>query len=169
MSQSLLPTGCHDATSAAELLGMSKRALLKRMRELGWLVVSGQDHNLPRIEYKKRGWLTTQERGYCLKGKKEIGKTYQVMLLTQTGFNALKTLLQNNPQPAGAAATEAEQAPQPKAPTASQRAPEARAVPVVTFNRYASEAEQIKANEAERKKCLEQLAEWGIPVASGGN
>lgn len=162
MSQSLLPSGCHDATSAAELLGMSKKALLRRMRELGWLMVGGQDHNLPRREYVKRGWLTTQPRGYCLKGKKEITKTYEVMLLTQTGFNALKTLLQNNPPATGATATEAEQA--EKLPTANQRAPEARAVPVVTFNRYASEAEQKKATEAERQKCLEQLAEWGIAV-----
>lgn len=159
MSQSLLPPGCHDANSAAELLGMSKRALLQRMRELGWLIVGGKDRNLPRNEYKKRGWLTTLERGYCLKGKKEITKTYEVMLLTQMGYQALKTQLQNNPQPAGAAATDAEQAPQQKAPSASQRAPDARALPVVTFNRNAA--------EIERQKCLNQMADWGIPVAAG--
>src|SRR5690606_34586164 len=107
MSQALLPAGCHDANSAAELLKMSKKALLKKMRELGWLIVGGDAHNLPRHEYIRRGWLTTQERGYCLRGKTEIGKTYRVMLLTQTGFNVLKNEI-NNPA-RGSAATDAEQ------------------------------------------------------------
>lgn len=157
MSQAHLPTGCHDASSAAELLNMSKKALLKKMRELGWLIVGTESHNLPRTEYIRRGWLTTHERGYYLKGKKEITKTYSVMLLTQAGYQALKNTLQNKQQPAGAAATEAEQASQ-KAPSAPQRAPDARALPVVTFNRQRA--------EIERQKCLEQMADWGIPVAA---
>lgn len=90
MSQHHLPTGCHDAEAAAKLLGMSKRALLKVMRELGWLNVSGDTMNLPRREYTNNGYLCTQERAYCLKGKKEITKSYRVVLLTQTGFTALK-------------------------------------------------------------------------------
>ncbi|QEY15499.1 hypothetical protein D0C16_05620 [Cellvibrio sp. KY-GH-1] len=90
MSQNHLPAGCHDAEAAAKLLGISKRALLKTMRELGWLNVSGDAINLPRREFANNGFLCTQERGYCLKGKKEISKSYRVMLLTQIGFAALK-------------------------------------------------------------------------------
>lgn len=158
--QALLPAGCHDANTAAELLGMSKKALLKKMRELGWLIVGGgkDNHNLPRREFILRGWLTVQERGYRLKGQSEIGKTYRVMLLTQTGFNALKTQLQNNPA-RGSAAKDAEQTPQQKAPSANQRATEARTLPVVTFNRHAA--------DAERKKALQQMQDWGIPVTAG--
>lgn len=53
MAHHSLPAGCHDAETAAQLLGMSKRALLKRMREMGWLNVGGGDnnHNLPRREF----------------------------------------------------------------------------------------------------------------------
>lgn len=99
MAQHNLPAGCHDADSAALLLGMSKKALLKRMRELGWLTISKdkRNHNLPRHEYTRLGYLTVQERGYGLRGKMEISKTYQVMLLTQIGFQALKKALSTAP------------------------------------------------------------------------
>jgi len=160
MSQHTLPAGCHDAETAAQLLKMSKKALLKKMRELGWLKVGGGtgNHNLPRREYVLRGWLCTQDRGYALKGKKEISKTYRVMLLTQEGFKALKNELQNN-HARGAAATEAEQAPQQKAPSASKQATDARALPVAQFDRHAA--------EAERQKLLQQMADWNLPVAAG--
>ena len=96
MSHHQLPAGCHDAETAAQLLNMSKRALLQKMRELGWLNVGGGEgnHNLPRREFTHNGYLCTQDRGYCLKGKKEIAKSYRVMLLTQIGFTALKKELQ---------------------------------------------------------------------------
>lgn len=89
----ILPTGCHDADSAAKVLGVTKLQLLAFMREIGWLYAGGDMHNLPRQELKRKGILTTQERGYCLKGKREIGKTYSVMLLTQLGFQELKKLM----------------------------------------------------------------------------
>ena len=94
MTKHHLPAGCHDAETAAQLLGMSKKALLQKMREMGWLNVSGESRNLPRRELVKAKFLCTQQRGYCLKGKKEIAKSYSVMLLTQAGFKALKTELE---------------------------------------------------------------------------
>jgi hypothetical protein len=161
MSQSHLPPGCHDAQSTAELLNMSKKALLKAMREMGWLIVGTDEHNLPRREYIACGWLTTQDRGYCLKGKKEIGKSYRVMLVTQAGFIALKAKL-NNHQQMATAAKEAEQAKQ-RAPTAKKLTPEVSAEPenVKPFNRSAA--------EAERKKMLQQMADWNLPIAAGRN
>jgi hypothetical protein len=84
-----LPTGCHDAQSAAVVLGMSKIELLKKMRALGWLSTSGDKRNLPRPQYIQHGWLTTQPRSYALSGRPDIVKTYSVMLITEKGMRAL--------------------------------------------------------------------------------
>lgn len=150
MAKHQLPAGCHDAESAAQLLGMSKKALLKKMRELGWLNVGGGpgNHNLPRRELTACGYLFTQERGYCLKGKREIAKTYSVMLLSQTGFVALKKLLE--------APTMQKEPPKSSAPALTQTA---RALPeseekVIPFDQEAA--------EQERKKIMEQFRAWGI-------
>ena len=153
MSQNHLPAGCHDAETAAQLLNMSKRALLQKMREMGWLNVSGDTRNLPRRELTARGWLCTQQRGYCLKGKKEIAKSYTVMLLTQAGFAALKNELEkekmqtqitrSTPQP-------------PTAPSAgrSETMGTTGEEIVTPFNRETA--------DAERKKALDQLKDWGL-------
>lgn len=153
MSQHHLPAGCHDAETAAQLLNMSKRALLKRMRELGWLNVGGGEgnHNLPRREFTKNGFLCTQDRGYCLKGKKEISKSYRVMLLTQTGFIALKNELEKMKTQAAKEQTTAVVAHLPKPHQmhqVEQQAPEA------PYDREAA--------EKERDAALQQMREWGI-------
>lgn len=148
MTQHHLPTGCHDADSAAKLLNMSKKALLKRMRELGWLMVGGgkSNHNLPRREYIQRGYLTTHQRSYGLKGAPNIGKTYEVMLLTQEGLYALKHAL-NNAQHQPGTTTTATAMPHTKRATESPEAPH-------VYDQAAA--------DAERKKALEQLREWGL-------
>lgn len=149
MNSHPLPAGHHDAESAAQLLGISKKALLKKMRELGWLNVGGGpgNHNLPRRELALRGYLSTQERGYCLKGKKEIARNYQVMLLTQAGFNALKTeLAKQQTQQAPAPTPVPEAAPQPT--TAAPPPPEP-VEKVVPFNRETA--------DAAREKTLDQI------------
>ena len=146
MTKHILPAGCHDAESAAQLLGMSKKALLKKMREMGWLNVGGGpgNHNMPRRELIAHGYLFTQERGYCLKGKREIAKTYSVMLLSQTGFIALKKQLdgeklQPKAPPAPAQKTEAPTPLKAPAPTA-QEEPEN----LVPFNRETADAARAK-------------------------
>lgn len=155
MSQHHLPAGCHDAETAAQLLNMSKRALLQKMRELGWLNVGGGDgnHNLPRREFIKNGFLCTQDRGYCLKGKKEISKSYRVMLLTQVGFSALKNELEKMKTtiPPTAKKPEAVIAHLPViAAAAHVQAP----IPEAPFNREAAEKERTEA--------MNLLREWGI-------
>lgn len=145
MTKHVLPAGCHDAESAAQLLGMSKKALLKKMREMGWLNVGGGpgNHNMPRRELIAHGYLFTQERGYCLKGKREIAKTYSVMLLSQTGFMALKKHLDDEklqriapPVPE----KKAEASTPPKAPAVTQSEPET----IVPFNRETADAARAK-------------------------
>lgn len=152
MSQHHLPAGCHDAETAAQLLSMSKVALLKKMRELGWLNTGGGsgNHNLPRREFVKNGFLCTQDRGYCLKGKKEISKSYRVMLLTQTGFNALKNEL-------------AELKAQPKK-MALVTATQAHAVVQIASAQLTEQEKPFdrESAEAEREKTLEQMREWGL-------
>lgn len=151
MTKHQLPAGCHDAESAAQLIGISKKALLKKMRELGWLNVGGGpgNHNMPRRELVARGYLFTQERGYCLKGKREIAKTYSVMLLSQTGFVALKKLLEaptmTPPEPAKPATAA------PTQTVAPAHEPEEK---ILTFDREAA--------EQERKKIMEQFRDWGM-------
>lgn len=140
-----IPAGCHDANTAAELLGVSKRRLLLQLRELGWIDTGGDLHNLPRREYIQCGWMAIQERGYALKGGPQIEKSYRVMLLTQPGFQELKRIMQNatNPPP-----NTTETAPKPKAITL----PPPR---IMT-------QEEREASDIERKKALEQLAAWGL-------
>lgn len=153
MTKHHLPAGCHDAESAAQLLGMSKRALLQKLREMGWLNVGGDAHNLPRRELTTRGWLCTQQRGYCLKGKKEIAKSYTVMLLTQAGFAALKNELEKekmNTQKTTQQTTGAHHT----APKHQQYAPTREQETVIPFNRETA--------DEERKKALEQLKDWGL-------
>lgn len=151
MTKHQLPAGCHDAESAAQLLGMSKKALLKKMRELGWLNVGGGpgNHNMPRRELTACGYLFTQERGYCLKGKREIAKSYSVMLLSQAGFVALKKLLgaptMTTPAPQETTAT------LPMQRAAQTHEPEEKILP---FDREAA--------EQERKKIMDQFRDWGI-------
>jgi hypothetical protein len=162
MSQHHLPTGCHDAESAALLLSMSKKALLKRMRELGWLNIGGDAHNQPRREFIQNGLLTTQERSYGLRGRNEISKTYRVMLLTQKGFQALKEQL-NKPAVAAGAKAIGDLSASATAGGAGKKIAEretespAPTEPVQLFNREKS--------EQAHKQYLEQLAELGIPVS----
>ena len=147
MSKHHLPAGCHDAESAAQLLGMSKIALLQKLREMGWLNVGGNAHNLPRRELTKLGYLCTQQRGYCLKGKKEIAKSYSVMLLTQAGFIALKKQLENEknmPSP-----TPQEFTTKPVAPPTP-----IKETKVIAFDKESA--------DEERKKIMEQLRDWGM-------
>jgi len=155
MSQHHLPAGCHDAETAAQLLNMSKRALLQKMRELGWLNVGGGEgnHNLPRREFTKNGFLCTQDRGYCLKGKKEISKTYRVMLLTQTGFNALKKELEKMK---ATTQTKKEQtiAVVAHLPKPHQMHQAKSQEPETPFDRAAA--------EKERDEALKQMREWGL-------
>lgn len=155
MSLHHLPAGCHDAETAAQLLSMSKRALLKKMRELGWLNIGGGDgnHNLPRRDYTLNGYLCTQERGFCLKGKREISKSYRVMLLTQLGFNALKNELEKMKV-------------QPKSTNDSATAVIAH-LPRPSQMHQVAEPEQEapfdrEASNKEREQAMAQLRELGI-------
>lgn len=153
MSQHHLPAGCHDAETAAQLLNMSKRALLKKMRELGWLNVSGgkENRNLPRREFTNNGYLCTQDRGYCLRGKKEISKTYRVMLLTQTGFIALKNELQKMEQQTKAV-KEQSTAVVAHLPKPHQMNQVAQQEPEAPYDRAAA--------DKERQETLRQMQEW---------
>lgn len=155
MSQHHLPAGCHDAETAAQLLHMSKRALLAKLREMGWLNTGGgsSNHNLPRREFTKNGFMCTQDRGYCLRGKKEISKSYRVMLLTQTGFNALKSELEKVKAPLKVVAenTPASAAHLPPSPHVLAQ-PEQE--PDAPFDRDAAEKERAEA--------MELMRQWGI-------
>ena len=162
MSQHQLPTGCHDANSAAQLLKMSKRALLQRMRELGWLLIGGDSHNLPRQEYIRNGFLSTQERGYGLRGKMEISKSYRVMILTQKGFQALKEALNNTVTKAEVTASgnaHASAKNNGAIATSNQQEMDSPAPGIVEplFNREKS--------EQAHQEYLKSLAEIGIPVS----
>lgn len=144
------PAGTHDAQAAAELLGISKKALLKRMRELGWLRVGGDTHNLPHPEYVRKGYLTTQQRGYCLKGNKAIGKTYTVMLLNQQGYEELKKIMNTKPKPASN--------------TAAPTAPAKKAAPSGTVHTQKVTHFDRNRAEAERRAAMQDLAAMGIGI-----
>lgn len=149
MSHALPPPGMHDAESARQLLGVSKRALLKHMREIGWLQVGGAEHNLPHPSYARKGWLTTQQRSHNLKGNKEIVRQYRVMIITQQGFQELKHTMQNKTTTPAAAAT-----PVPAAPTPPPR--QGHSASVTPFNRPQA--------DAKRRQAIQDLAAIGIII-----
>lgn len=164
--QHRLPAGHHDANTAAELLGMSKKALLKRMRELGWLIIGGDAHNLPRREYVQMGYMNTQERGYALKGHQDIARSYRVMLLTQKGYQELKKVIDTNPNSEDqGTAQAAEKRPTRQSGGAPRRAmnptaaDDAQDKPKLIQDMTPEERE---AAEAERDQCLEQLRAMGL-------
>lgn len=152
MRKAHIPAGYHDAEGAAILLGVKKRVLLATLRELGWVDTGGDNHNLPRRELKANGWMSTLDGSYCLKGKKEIVKRSSKLLLSKTGFRELKKemdKLKTKEAEALAAPT-----PSPiKAPVIKIEAAEK------PFNKEAA--------ELERKKCIDDLAQMGIPIVSG--
>lgn len=152
MSQAPIPAGYHDADSAAKLLGITKRELLKTLRELAWVHVGGDQHNLPRHELRTAGWMTTHDRAYCLKGKKEIVKSYSTLLLSQIGFQELKKAMQNLKKTQEIIA----QAPQKQIKA-----------PVIKIEPAAEKPYDKAAAEIERKKCIDELAQMGIPIVSG--
>lgn len=143
-----LPTGCHDAKSAAELLNTSKRALLKKMRVMGWLHAGGDKHNQPRSSHLQRGWLTTQTRAYKTGN---VLHQYQVMLLTQTGFMALQQQLNNQ-------ATTTMQQPN-NAQGATDKTTRAPAQPKPGARQAETES---AAPQTEREKAMQQLRDWGL-------
>ena len=151
MSHAPIPAGYHNADSAAKLLGVSKRELLKTLRELAWVHVGGDQHNLPRHELKAAGWMTTHDRAYCLKGKKEIVKSYSTLLLSQTGFQELKKKMQTHKI-------------QPTEPTAAPVK-----APVIKIEAAVEKPYDKAAAEIERNKHMAQMAEWGLPIAAGLN
>jgi len=144
MKTHTLPSGCHDADSAAKLLGLSKKALLKMLRNRGWINNGGPAHNQPRAMYVQQGWLTTQVRSYALRGRKEIVKTYNVMLITQAGMAMLQNAA-TQPEPA-----KTEPPALAKAPTPAPQ-PEEKPVPA-----------SPDVIEAEHRKAMQKLRELGL-------
>lgn len=144
MRKHALPADCHDAESAAQLLGLSKKALLKMLRSRGWVQTGGAAHNQPRAMYVQQGWLTTQVRSYALKGRKEIVKTYSVLLITQAGM----AILQNAGTQTDAATNEEPAPAKPKLSAPEPEAPQATASP--------------EAIEAEHRKAMQKLRELGL-------
>jgi hypothetical protein len=154
MSQAPIPAGYHDADSAAKLLGITKRELLKTLRELAWVHVGGDQHNLPRHELKAAGWMTTHDRAYCLKGKSEIVKSYSTLLLSQIGFQELKKAMEHLKHNTAVVR---------QAPVQPVKAP------VIKIEPAAEKPYDKAAADIERNKHLAQMAEWGLPIAAGRN
>lgn len=152
MSKSPIPAGYHDAESAAKLLGISKLQLLKTLRELAWVNAIGDSRNLPRRELIAAGYMATQDGAYCLKGKKEIVKTYKALLLSQKGFQELKTRMENMKNE--------EKKSLPPAPIFNK-------APVIKIEEAPDKPFNQQAADAERQRCLADLADMGIPTVSG--
>lgn len=133
MSQQPLPPNCYDATHAANKLGISNKQLLKKMRDLGWLINAPKTtrHNLPLRALEIRGFLTTQDRHYTPKTKhgrpENVVRTYRITLITKKGYEQLKAIIQPEPE------QESEAAPGNETST-----------------------------QDEHDKCIAQLREWGL-------
>ena len=151
-----IPAGYHDSEGAAKLLGIPKRKLFEILREETWIHIGGDLNNLPRRELKANGWMSTLDGSYCLKGKKEIVKNSSKLLISQAGLQELKKIIDKKSLDEKTMEHTQTQKPEPqkaKAPVIKIEPPEK------PFNKEAA--------EIERKKCLAELADLGIPNVSG--
>jgi len=133
-------------------MGMTHKALLRLLRKQGWInnAPGKAHHNLPTRTCESAGLLTTTDRAYCLKGKKNIVRMYRVALLTPKGMAELKKminetnekpnfiLVSGNAEPLNAKATDRR------------------------FFTVENEPVTQPGETKEREKCIEQLREWGI-------
>ncbi len=141
--QTPLPAGHYSTDEAAEILGFTKRELLQRLREIGWLIADKNgvrfgSHNLPKPEVIAAGLAYTKSYTYGSGPGKEFNREYRRAIITQTGLTALIDHFKNG-KPAPAFKPLQKLAHEP---------------PTKPTNR--------KAADAERQAALDALREMGI-------
>lgn len=152
MTRPPLPTGCQDIKSAATYLGMTHKALLNLLRSRGWIInAPGRPtHNLPTRRCESAGLLTRADRAYCLKGKKDIVRMYQISLLTPKGIAELaKMTNQINETPNFILISTNHESIDHKTNANCCRPLDKK-----------EKTQQV--NTKEREKCISQLREWGL-------
>lgn len=106
-----LPAGHHDANSASELLGVSKRKLLATLREVGFLEIDKNglrgNHNLPRKQITDLEWAYTKSLTFGSGEGRKITHEYRIVVFTAEGFREVKKIIESpehwqSPKPARA-------------------------------------------------------------------
>ncbi len=148
-----LPAGHHDADSASEILGVSKRMLLKTLRDVGLLEIDKRNglkgrHNLPRTHIKKLGWAYEYTCSFGSGPGKTIDHEYKIVIFTHEGFREVKKIMESpmNYEP-------------PKLPTAKKVAPP----PSECSGKFQSQ-KKSNINSISRSECLKDLEAMGITI-----
>lgn len=143
-----LPAGHHDAESASQLLGVSKLALLKTLREIGFLEIDKRNglrgrHNLPRKHIKELGWAYEKSLSYGSGPGKKFDHEYTIVIFTQDGFREVKKIIAD--------------------PT-SYRMPEAHQAPRPAQEPIKSRYQRARPNSPSREASLRDLKNLGLDI-----
>jgi len=148
-----LPAGHHDANSASEVLGVSKRKLLKTLREAGLLEIDKRNglrgrHNLPRTDIKTKGWAYEHSCGFGTGEGKRISHEYKVVVFTHAGFKEIKKIMEDpmNYEP-------------PQKPTARKITP-----PPSDCTEKVASMKKSNINSVSRSECFKDLEAMGISI-----
>ncbi|WP_339064772.1 hypothetical protein [Teredinibacter turnerae] len=124
MTTARKPAGCHWPKEAAAELRIGVRALLKKMRTIGWLHIDrigehvGSNHNTPTPFAKTNGYVIGIDSSYKLKGPNPITKITTRPAITAKGLDVLDGII-NKKEPAPQAPCQASTTKKPSNKTAS--------------------------------------------------
>lgn len=144
-----LPIGHHNADQVVALLGLqSKKWLLARLRELGWLKIDNRglkhsDHNLPKQEIIDAGLAYIKTNTYGAGSDKQIDRSYRKVIFTLEGLETIKGIFKEG-----------------KAPPSFK--PRPTATKAETIKTYILPKQTTKAAKQEREAAIKSLREMGI-------
>lgn len=103
MNQQTFPENCVDVETAANILGMNRKVLYKKLREMRWLYTGtykdDPHHNSPCHWAKVAGLATTHERFRPAPYDKRVKLVYRITVITERGLDELISILLKKNKP----------------------------------------------------------------------
>jgi hypothetical protein len=91
------PENCVDVETAANILGINRKELYKKLREMRWLYTGtykdDPHHNSPCYWAKVAGLATTHERKRPADHDKRVKIVYRITVITERGLDELINIL----------------------------------------------------------------------------
>lgn len=103
MYQQEFPENCVDVETAANILGITRKELYKKLREMRWLYQGtykdDPHHNSPCYWAKVAGLATTHERSRPAPYDKRVKLVYRITVITERGLDELINILVKHNKP----------------------------------------------------------------------